>query len=107
MEMMKNSITNFPDPARSNNVTESGLAHGQPGLYGARQPEKKPDEPSGDRAFAHRPNPELTQRVAQRIVAVGGTPQPGRFIWQLVGVLATYDGMSLTGASVIPVFSGL
>jgi len=35
------------------------------------------------------------------------TGQPGRFIWQLVGVLATKDGNSLTGASVMPVFSGL
>ena len=26
--------------------------------------------------------------------------QPGRFIWQLVGVLATYDSMYLTGAKV-------
>ena len=33
--------------------------------------------------------------------------QPGRFIWQLVGVLATKEGNSLTGARVMPVFSGL
>src|SRR5258706_16041340 len=31
----------------------------------------------------------------------------GRFIWQLVGVLDTYEGNSLTGTSVMPVFSGL
>jgi hypothetical protein len=36
-----------------------------------------------------------------------GANQPGRFIWQLVGVLDTYDGNSLTGAKVMPVFSGL
>ena len=37
----------------------------------------------------------------------GVLPYPGRFIWQLVGVLDTYDGNSFTGASVMPVFSGL
>ena len=27
-------------------------------------------------------------------------PYEGRFIWQLVGVLATYDSINLTGANV-------
>ena len=31
----------------------------------------------------------------------------GRFIWQLVGVLDTYGAYSATGASVMPVFSGV
>ena len=88
MEMMKNSITNFPDPW--------GLKHyrnwtctGKSGLNGARKPIKKPDEPSGDRALAHPPNPEPPVRVTQRVAAAGVAPQPGRFIWQLVGVLET------------------
>jgi hypothetical protein len=41
----------------------------------------------------------------------GGEPplvhQPGRFIWQLVGVLEMKEGNSRTGAKVMPVFSGL
>ncbi len=48
------------------------------------------------------------RRAAQ---GAGGTAisqeDEGRFIWQLVGVLDTYEGYSATGASVMPVFSGL
>ncbi len=65
---------------------------GKPGFNEARKPKKKPDEPSGDRAMAHPSNPEPPQRVVQRLKAESVNPQPGRFIWQLVGVLETYDG---------------
>ena len=39
--------------------------------------------------------------------AAGVSQVQGRFIWQLVGVLAMKAGNSFTGLSVMPVFSGL
>jgi len=45
--------------------------------------------------------------IADRAVVSAARCQDGRFIWQLVGALDTNDGLCATGASVIPVFSGL
>lgn len=47
------------------------------------------------------------EKRLQPLPSSAAQDQPGRFIWQLVGVLATNDGYSFTGASVMPVFSGL
>ncbi|MEY3612173.1 MAG: hypothetical protein RJB14_1895 [Pseudomonadota bacterium] len=83
------------------------MACRRPGLNGTRWPKKKPDIPSGDRALAQPTHHGVTQWDTPRWESAGVAPQPGRFIWQLVGVLETYEGNSLTGASVMPVFSGL
>ena len=46
-------------------------------------------------------NKRLGNNIAARRFLDQITPsQLGRFIWQLVGVLATYDSMYLTGAKV-------
>lgn len=47
------------------------------------------------------------QRGGGGLTAAGTGQGQGRFIWQLVGVLAMKDGNSFTGLSVMPVFSGL
>jgi hypothetical protein len=44
MEMMKNSITNFPDPAGSKPLPKVGLLC-KPGLIVARKPKKSPLNP--------------------------------------------------------------